>query len=185
MALTLQQIIDEADVLVSNAYSIVDKTTWLNAINQDFFEVVKIPNLVPFSSIANQSSYTLTGNIKTKNIDKVQVGTMQYKSILYDDVKPSDNYFTFNETSLSLILNPAPSQIRSGILRYFSCASSNFVSTTLTVNPDAPSEYHWIYVLGLCEKIAGAMDDTNKANNYGQDYRNALNVAAQNYQRGG
>lgn len=185
MALTLQQIVDEANILIPSAYSTTDKTIWLNSINQDFFEVVKIPNVATFSSVANQNSYVLTGNIKNKNIDKVQVGTMQYKSMLYDDVNPSDNYFTFDEQSLSLVLSPAPSQIKSGIVRYYSAATTSFVSYDLVINPDAPSEYHWIYVLGLCEKIASAMDDANKANNYGQDYRNALTVAAQNYQRGG
>lgn len=185
MALKLQEIINESDLLVPNTYANVDKTIWLNAINQEFFEIAKIPNVVTFQSVANQKDYILSGNIKTKNIDKVQVGTMQYKSILHDFVQPNENYFNFTEQNLTLSLTPAPNRVSSGILRFASSATSSFVSTTLNVNPDAPDEYHWIYVLGLCEKIAGAMDDTIKSNNYGQDYRNALSIAAQNYQKGG
>ena len=55
----------------------------------------------------------------------------------------------------------------------------------MTAVPDAPPEYHWILVIGLCEKLAKATDDTTNPNNYGSDYKTSLTVAAQNYQKVG
>lgn len=181
MALTLEEIIAEADILVPNGNQDPEKTAWLNEINSYFFEVVKIPNIAPFTNVIDQADYILTGTIKARNISQVQTGSMKYKNILFEDVKPFENYFTFDEPSKNLTLSPAPIQAGNGIAKYASVAKTTFLSSDLSVNPDAPDEYHWIYVLGLCEKIALAMDDIQKANNYGQDYRNALTVAAQNY----
>lgn len=179
--LTLQQIITEADVLVPNAYSNPDKVAWLNAINQDFFSVVKIPKAVSFSAVITQPNYTLPNDVRSKNIDQVRVGLIQYRSLLNEDVKPGQNYFTFNDSNYQLTLNPAPAMSGQGVVRCYQIGTSTFTSSSLNVRPDAPPEYHWIYTVGLCSKIAKAQDDIAKANNYASEFANALNVASQNY----
>lgn len=184
--LTLQQIIDEADVLVPNSYTPADKVSWLNAINQEFFDVVQIPDVALFTTVANQASYVLQNTIRAKSIDKVHVGMLIYRSLLYEDVQPAQNNWTFNDTTFTLTLTPAPYQTGlQGKVRYHRVATTTFLSGNLNVSPDAPPEYHWIYTLGLCSKIAKAMDDIAKANNYASEYNNALSVAAQNYQKMG
>lgn len=196
MFLTNRQIITEADTLVPNAYEITDKIPWLNALNQEFFDVVKIPSTLLFASVAGQNIYTLiasnaatetTGTNREKNIDKVMVGNLKYLSLNYDDVQPGQNWFTFNGSSGRLTLSPAPSRSGlSGIVRRFESAATNFtVAGVEAQTPDAPIECHWIYVLGLAEYIAKANEEDEKAANYGGQYRAALQVAAQNFQKAG
>lgn len=187
MALTLEQLINESGVLVSNEYSIAEKVVWLNALNHEFFDMVKIPQTEQFTSVAGTKTYTLTGTIKEKDIDKVMAGTLKYRSLNYEDVQPAQNWYTFNETTRVLTLSSAPSQSgKISILRYAKSASTTFTTGGIaTQTPDAPDEYHWIFVLGLAEYIAKAGEEAEKAQNYGDQYRNALQVAAQNYQKEG
>lgn len=181
MALTLNDIITEADILVPNAFGTSTKIGWLNEINTEFFEVVKIPNFATFTTVASTAGYTLTGAIRGKNIARVQVGTTLYPSFLFETVSPGTNYHLFTDSTLLLTLASTPTQVLSGTVKYFQTASTTFVSSTLTAAPDAPAEYHWIYILGLCAKIAKAIPDVTLGNNYTADYNANLLVAQQNY----
>lgn len=184
--LTLQQIISEADTLVPNAYTNSDKVSWLNAINQDFFSVVKIPVVTSFTTAAGNVSYPLSAGVRAKNIDKVQIGPIKYRSMLTEDVQPGQNYWTFDDVTKLIMLTPAPFQGGAiGVVRYHRIATTTFLSSNLNAIPDAPEEYHWIYTVELCSKIAKAQDDFAKASNYEDDYRAALNVAAANYAKEG
>jgi hypothetical protein len=182
VALTLQQIIDEALSMIQNEYGTATQVSWLNNINQDFFNVVKIPQSVFFTSVSGQKTYTLSGTeLREKNMDKVILGRLKYDSLNYQDVQPGHNWFTFNDSSKVLTLSSAPSSSSvQGLVRYHRSATTNLTSTAQT--PDAPPEYHYIYVLGLCQYIAEAQNDMEQSSNYGQQYRQALNIAAQNYQ---
>lgn len=190
MALTNQEIIAEAGLLVPNEYTTADKIPWLNAVNQEFFEVVKIPETYEFPSVKDQRFYTISGTaIKEKNIDSVMVGPLKYRSRNYEDVPPKQNYFTFNESDNKLTLSVAPyANDLSGSMRAYKAATSTYTTGGVeNQTPDAPAEHHWIYVLGLAELIAKALEEeessTVKAANFGTQYRNALNVAAQGYRR--
>lgn len=179
--MNLQSIIDEADIMVPNPYGVPDKVIWLNAINQEFFNVVKIPLVAVVPSTASPD-YTLPTAVRAKNIDLVQVGLTNYRSILDENVRPGQNAWNFDDAASKLTLTPTPYQVGLPIrVRYHRTATSTFSSGSLTVEPDAPLEYHWLYVVGLCSKIAKAMDDLAKAGNYENDYRSGLNVAASNY----
>lgn len=185
--LTLQQIITDADVLVPNGYDDnIQKVVWLNAVNGEFFDVVKIPKSATFSTVSGTKDYTLTGKIKEKDIDKVMAGHLKYRSLNYEDVQPGQNYFTFDEASNLLTLSSPPSQTSlTGIARYYKSATSIYtVSAIGSTYPDAPEEYHWIYALGLAEYIAKANEEDAKAANYGGQYRAALATAASNYKGG-
>lgn len=179
--ITLQDIITEADILVPNAYSISEKVPWLNAINQDFFSVVKIPLIANFNTIANTKDYKLSTGVRAKNIDKVIVGMNKYRSLLEEDVQPTQNYWIFNDSTNEITINPAPYMNGSGIVRYHQISTSTFLSTNLTVNPDAPPEYHWTYVPALCAKLALAQDDSTKAANYEGQQMSAWNTAAKEF----
>lgn len=183
MSLTLSKIIEEADIRVANAFDDSQKVDWLNEINNEFFDVVKIPKAASFTTTSGTSLYTLSAEIRGKNIDKVHVGKTIFPSFLYSDVQPGQNYHVFDDDTARITLTPTPTQTVTGIVRYHKIATTPFVLATLTAVPDAPAEYHWIYILGLCERIAKAMDDTIKGNNYGNDYRGNLAIAQQNYQR--
>lgn len=184
MALTIEKIISEADVRVANSFSTEKKVDWLNELNTEFFDIVKIPQAETFVTIAGTASYKLEDDVRAKNIDRVHVGMTVYPSFLYDAVSPGQNYHIFKDATRTMELNPAPTKAaQQGIVRYRMMPSTTFLSSDLATKPDAPEEYHWIYILGLAERIAKAMDDVSKANNYGNDYRSALAVAQANYQR--
>ncbi len=180
----IKTIINEADIRVPNSFSGADKVDWLNEINNQFFDVVKIPKIEPFTGVNGTAEYTLATGVRSKNIDYVLLGTSQYDS--FDDMKPGRNFWTFDDGTHKIKLSSVPIASGQGYVRYFQIGVTTFLATDLeadpvTATPDAPAEYHWLYVVGLSEKIAQAMDDAVKANNYGGIYRNGLLTAAQNY----
>lgn len=183
MPLTITEIIAQADILVPNTNSNAEKAAWLNEINNKFFEVVKIPNTASLTTIAGTATYALTNAVRGKNIQKAHVGKSLFPSFLYDDVNPGNNYHLFDDTTFILTLVPTPTQILPGIVRYFRMATTTYIDSapSLASNPDAPSEFHYIYVYGLAQKIAEAAEDLIKANNYGNQFIGNLSIAQQNY----
>lgn len=181
--MNLQTIIDEADVRIPNAFSSDQKVDWLNEVNYEFFDIVKIPKVYNTTANGVTNTFTLSNDAREKNIRKVVAGSNYYRSMVYEDITAAFNYFTLDDTSFTLTLTPQPP---SGplIVVYDKQATSAFSSGTLTASPEPPVEYHWIYVLGLCARIAKAMNDVSLANNYENDYKNNLSIAQQNYVRG-
>ena len=180
----LSTIISEADTRMPNAFDNAQKVDWLNEINQEFFDVVKIPKIIRFDAVTGGDSYILDSFVRSKNVDQVRVGSTGYASLQYEPVPAGRNFWTLDDDTHELIISPAPLADETGYVRYRKIATTTFLVGTLTAVPDAPSEYHWIYILGLCERIAMAMDDIPKSNNFGAQYRNNLLVAQQNFQRG-
>lgn len=183
---TLESIINDAGGLVDNVQSTARKIAWLNAINQEFFDVVKIPKLQLFTPLVGVSIYSLPALIRSKNIDYVRVGTAEYDSFQYGQAGGGRNYWVLDDDTNTLTLSPAPYDAAvEGVIRYFKISTVLFSESNLGVTPEAPDEYHRLYVLGLAERIAKADDDILKGNNYGAEYRNGLLIAQQNFQKRG
>ncbi|MDK8193775.1 hypothetical protein QP794_27205 [Paenibacillus sp. UMB7766-LJ446] len=180
----LSEVISEADMLVPNDVPVADKVIWLNSLNQDFFNVVKIPKIAKFDCIAGQVDYILPQDARQKNIDLVMIGMFPYKSLDRDDVTPAQNAYAFDDATNTISLYPAPYADLRGFLRYHRIATTTFLSTDLTVPPDAPEEYHWTFIPALAAMLANSQDDSVKASNYENQYKAAWNVASQNYQAG-
>jgi hypothetical protein len=180
--MNIQLIIDEADTRIPNAFSTAQKVDWLNEVNFEFFDIVKIPKAYSSTANGSTSTFTLPTDAREKNIRKVVVGSNYYRSMAYEDITAAFNYFTLDDATQIMTTTPAPP---SGpiVVVYDRVSGTSFTSGNLTVSPDAPTEYHWIYVLGLCTRIAKAMNDVVLANNYDADYKNNLSVAQQNYVR--
>lgn len=181
--LTLQQIIQEADILIPNLLSPAEKVAQLNSINQDFFNVVKIPRIAKFAAIKNQSDYVLPIDIRAKNIDYVKVGLLEYLDIQSDAVNQTQNTYAFDDDSATLSLSPAPYADVQGIVRYHRIATTTFTGSNLATSPDAPAEYHWTYVPALAAWIAMTQDEASKVATFEGQYKAAWNAAAQNYQK--
>lgn len=79
--MNISEIIREADILVPNEVPTPDKVIWLNAINQDFFNVVKIPKIAWFTCTPTQGDYVMPQEVRQKNIDKIIIGMFQYLSL--------------------------------------------------------------------------------------------------------
>lgn len=182
MSLTIQEIISEADLLVPNEVAASDKVLWLNALNQDFFNVVKVPKVISFTPSTNEEDYSLPSDVRLKNINWVIVGVIKYSELLPSSKNPLTNTFLFDDSKKMLTLRPAPYQSGlQGLVQYNRIATTTFVSSVLTASPDAPEEYHWTFIPGLAAYIALSQDDAVKASNYETQYKSAWNVAAQNY----
>lgn len=178
----ISSIISEADLLVPNEVPLADKIVALNSLNQDFFNVVKIPRVLPLSPVKDQSSYTISSEVRLKNIDLVMVGIIKYKELVPGVSNPMQNNYTFDDSTHVLTLRPAPYDSGlQGVLRYSRIATTTFTSGVLTAVPDAPEEYHWSFYVGLSAFLASAMDDTGKAATYESQYRNAWAQAATQY----
>lgn len=180
--LTLQQIINEVDTLVPNPFDVTKKVTWLNELNKDFFEIVKIPLVYQFTTTSGQPNYTLPSEIKSQHIKRVLLKYTIYNSMQYEDANPGHNFWIVDDTTKVLTLNPTPSLAGDKVIvRYNKTSKTTFLPSGLSVTPDAPEEYHWAFVLGLCERVAQGLNDVTLANNYGSDYRSFLSIAQQNY----
>lgn len=180
----LSEIITESDVRVVNAFASAQKAQWLNEVNQEFFDIVKIPQIALFNGVAGVNAYPLPPSVRAKNIDKVMIGNVVYESALYGDIRAGHNHYIVEDNTQFLSFLPAPTLGGQGIVRYYRLPTSVYTSSNLNVQPDAPAEYHWIYILGLASRTAKAMDDAAKGNNLAADYQNALLIAQQNYLRG-
>lgn len=174
---TLQQIIDEVDAIVPNSFAITQKTTWLNELNREFFEVVKIPVTLQKVFGPGESEF-LPSDIRSRNIVHIRIGNTIYLSIQYETVNPGHNFWIFDDVTRKLTLEPLPILAELGHITYY---KTNTKTLVLSDSPEAPEEYHWAYVLGLAEKVSKAMNDVTLANNYGNDYRAQLSQAQQNY----
>lgn len=174
MALTLQQIITEADILVQNGITTGDKVIQLNNINADFFNAVKITKVYQFSS-TTAGTVTLPTDVRQKNIDLLQIGPLRYRSL--DDSSspgPLECFYSFDDTSHILTLFPA--QYKAGLdclCRHRRIATTTFGSGNLSATPDAPEEYHWTYILALAAWLASVMMLTEQAASYESRYRQA------------
>lgn len=177
------EIIADADVRVPNAFDVNRKIAWLNEVHSEFFEIVKIPASTIFTTSIGQDTYTLIPtDIRARNIVEVVVGTERYRSVLFDqDIRPGHNYYEFNDSTRQLKLLPPPASATVGRVRYYRVPAASFTSFNYTTTePDSPKEFHWIYVLGLCARIAKAMKDVRLAQNFDTDYKGALLIAQQN-----
>lgn len=183
--LTLKQIIDESYTLVPNEVPTSEQLVWLNAVNQDFFNAVKIPKIYRFSTTMSEV-YTLPSDVRQKNIDYVQMGVLKYRDLDENRIEPLQNAYSFDDVSKTLTLSPAPYQSGlQGIVRYYRIATTTFISSNLNAIPDAPEEFHWTYIPALASYLANTQDDSSNAANYENMYKNAWSVAVQNFSNGG
>lgn len=178
----LSSIINEADILVPNEVETTDKVIVLTALNQDFFNVVKIPRTTPFTPVKDQVTYSLPSEVRLKNIDLVMCGVVKYKELVPSVANPMQNTFTYDDSTYQLTLRPAPYGTGlQGLVRYNRIATTTFSAGNLNSVPDSPEEYHYSLVLGLASYLAQTQDDAVKASNYENQYKAMWNVAAQNY----
>lgn len=180
--MNIQTVIDEADLLVPNEVPLVDKIVALNSINQEFFNSVKIPRVLPLSPVKDQATYNISTEVRLKNIDLVMVGIIKYHELVPGTTNPLQNTYAFDDSTHILTLRPAPYQSGlQGVLRYSRIATTTFTSGNLNAIPDAPDEYHWTYYVALAAYLAAAMDDMGKSATYESQYRNAWAQAAAQY----
>lgn len=179
----IQEIINEADILVPNGVDQAQKLVWLNAINQDFFNVVKIPRTKFIPAVTGTAVYTVTPDIQDKNVFQVRWNAFFYSRLNYDQQNVNMSFFNIDDFAQTLTLSPAPFTTGNIMIGYYYFPTTTYVSGNLTAAPDAPKEYHWTYIPALAAYLAKTEDDAIKASNFEAEYKSAWNVASQNYQQ--
>jgi hypothetical protein len=179
----IKTIIDEADIRVPNAFDQAQKVDWLNEVNYEFFDIVKIPKVATITTDGVATQFTAPTDLREKNVRKVVIGSNYYRSMVFEDITAAFNYFTIDETNNKIVFTPKP-PAGTAVVVYEKMSVTPFVSTNLSATPEAPQEYHWIYILGLAARIAKAMNDITLSNNYDNDYKSNLTIAQQNYVKG-
>lgn len=179
---TVQQVINEADLLVPNVNTIQQKIDQLNNITNEFYNNVKIPEHTFFNVIKNQTNYTITGaKIKEKDIENVQVGFLNYRSNEHADTFNTGNRFTFNDSTNELVITPPYTKNDTGIIRHYRCKNKTYTSDNMNEEIDAPEEFQQTFVNALASWIALTQDDITRASIYEANYRSTWNAASQNY----
>lgn len=186
MSLTTAQIIADADGRVPNGVSLADKVSWLNYINQEFHEAVRIPATETKVASPSANTYAFTGAIRERNITHVRVGAQRYESLNYNpEAAAGRNNFVFDDATGVLTLSPGPGATAQIVLGYYRVGTTMLPGANIaTDKPDAPAEYHWVYVLGLCERLAKANQDVELANGYAADYQSGILLAQRAYAKG-
>lgn len=179
--LSIQEIINEADIRVPNPFDSSQKVTWLNEVNNEFFEIVRIPKVYRFLIVGGTDTYNMPPSVNSQLVEIVRNQSVLYESVQYEVVSPGRSSWFIDDDTKKLILYPRPSINGEGVVLYRKQADTSFLLSNLTARPDAPPKYHWAYILGLCERIAKAMNDVTLANNYASDYRNQLALAQEEF----
>lgn len=179
--LSIQQIINEADVRVPNPFDAAQKVTWLNEVNNEFFDIVRIPKVHRFLIVGGTDIYTVPPTVKSHTVEIIRSESNFYESLQYETVSPGRNNWSLDDDTNKLFLSPRPMIDGEGVIIYRKEATTVFLVSNLSARPDAPNNYHYAYILGLCERIAKAMNDVTLANNYAIDYRNQLALAQETY----
>lgn len=179
----ISEIISEADILVPNGVDQAQKLVWLNAINSDFFNVVKIPRTKFIPAVTNTDTYNIDNDVKDKNVFLVRWNAFFYSRLNYEQQNVNMSFFTVNDAAQTLTLSPAPFMTGPIMISYYLFGTTAYTSGNLNAVPDAPVEYHWTYVPALAAYLAKTEDDGVKAANFEAEYKSAWNVAAQNYQQ--
>lgn len=208
--MTLQEILNDVDTFIGNSITTDTKVRWLNTIYKEVLEVVKIPHIYEAGVTASTADYTVpsTEGMKSRNIDTVKVKQSAdtdsddwkvYQARLFGQEYRAGRYeFTAEDVSdgscnITLYPTPDATYASTGIrIRFFKGCTETFENTAgidadstsvcLGESPTIiPTEYHDIFVLKLCQRLAQAKDDGNKATYYASLSKNLLELMQINY----
>lgn len=177
---TVQQVINEADILVPNVLSVQQKLDQLNNITNEFYNNIKVPSVIIFPMISNPIEVPVN-DMKDKDINYIQVGYMIYKNDDHVGTFNTGNRFDYNNTSKLLTLRPSYKKGSDCVIRYYKSRSKTYTISTLDTDIDAPSEFQQSFVPALAAWIALTQDDISRSSIYEAQYRSVWNAASQNY----
>ena len=178
--MTVGEIIADADERIPNTISESRKISWLNEIQQQLFRKVNFPPQVEkLTAIAGQVLYPLPDYCPADRIKRVVViaagVSTEYVYKPFDDVVKGSFYYLINDSIIGLYPVPIGGE---EVLIYFSKRPSSLSSSSV---PELPKEYHEIFTVALCARIAKVQRDVELANNYSADYEEILGFMMRDY----
>lgn len=182
--MNLLEILQDTDGRVANVLARSEKVRWLNQIQRRVFRNVNIPMTLYLETIAGQTVYPLDPDFPTDRIYRVTVDNVEYPYRRLDQPQGRRFYYLLLN---HLAIEPMPMEDGLGIWVFYNKRPLELLDGLTTaeiealtdeelqeVIPELPVDYHELYVLGLCEKIAKAKEDVPLANNYVGDFNKLL-----------
>lgn len=177
---TVQQVINEADILVPNVLSVQQKLDQLNNLTNEFYNNVKVPSVISFS-MENGTEVVPVYDMRDKDINYVQAGFLVYKNDDHVGTFNTGNRFDYDNETRTLTLKPSYPKAVECVVRYYKSQSKIYTTSNLDTDIDAPSEFQQSFVPALASWIALTQDDISRASVYEAQYRSVWNAASQNY----
>lgn len=153
----LSEIVEDADLLVPNAFTREQKIRMANQAQRQLFRDYPLNSTVfTFSVKAGVDTYSIPANCLQENIADVLVNGQNYP---FTTPGSSKGYQIVND---KLILAPSPYQDMTGKI-YYKAALPDLTVNEWNDTPDFPEDYHELLVLGIANRIAERTQDYKQA----------------------
>lgn len=165
--MNLQEILDDIDSEVSNAFTAKQKVGWINQTLRRLYRRFTLPDRVDkFQTATNVAFYPLPENCPQDRITAITVDNVPYKYKGGDEEAPY-SFYTFVQGQI--MLQPTPYLVVDALV-YYSPRPKDLSETDLNAVPEFPEDYHRLLVLGAAIECAKRLPDVTTANNLTADF---------------
>lgn len=172
--MNLQEILDEIDSEVPNAFSVKQKVRWINQTLRRLYRRFTLPDLVDkFQTTASVAFYPLPENCPQDRVTAITVDATPYKYKSGSEQAPC-NFYTFVQGQI--MLYPTPDKVMD-VLVFFSPSPKDLIETDLKSVPNFLEDYHRLLVLGAAIECAKRIPDVTMANNLTADFNELIKEA--------
>lgn len=183
---TVQELLEDIDIRIPNAFTVKQKITWMNQAMRILFKYMNDTAVTTFTTVENQSTYLLPTDCLLDQILIIEITSdsvvtnqsvfvKYYFSGLLDDLSGNKYYDALNG---NFGLNPIPDTTGYNGRIYFRknpiYLSESNLSAVPEVNPDYQIALEY-YVLSVIAK-SGHNPDVELANNYTMEFNNIISL---------
>lgn len=172
MALTAQEILDEADEKYPNALTPASKVRKLNVLQGELFRtVLRKETSTTYGIVTDSAFYPLDFGVS--KILNVLVDGEEYDHESIEDREAESPYYYMYENSV--VLYPTPTEdVTAGLLLVHYFEPDIILESSLDVIPDFDPDFHMVLVYGLCVAMAEADQRYDLVNGFTIKYNGLL-----------
>lgn len=154
------EIIESVDIQVPNSIPVKEKIKWINQIHNQLYRDYPFPDtIMTFNTLIGQQFYPLPSNcvegrIISLIIDGIEV---EYVPAASEPTNDTDVYWSIVDNAI--FLNSKPTKVSICYLNYRK-SPQQLTVTDMAVEPDLPLDFHELYVLGCCVRVARTSKET-------------------------
>lgn len=170
MAMTVQEIISEADELYPNGSGLTtaSKVRKLNNLQRVLFRTIyKKEEATTYDIVTSQYLYPLDFDIS--KILNVLVNGVEYDKENIVDKEAESPYYYFYENSVALYPTP-DKNITAGLLLWHHVEPAELSSTVLGAAPEFDGDFHKVLVYGLCLEMAKVDKNADMVDTFQKEY---------------
>lgn len=185
MAMTLRQIVDEADINVPNVFTDAQKVQWLDQLQRQLYREFTLPEQVEqLETVTGVFFYSLPSYIIPNRIKSVVLtdadgdNPQKYDYAMGHETVRDYIYIVLETaTETKIGIHPRPTESGRLIFITFEDGPNTLSASDMTTVPRFFPDYHGLLVDGLSRTIAQKMNDVARANNYDANFQEALEKA--------